>query len=163
MSLWPHGHWNWHLNFKRKAWQAQSQTWKPLQLLKVWGWKHLYCPTSQAMALQEGLPKPAGSSAPSLPWCHLKTTNKSVKSETFKGFCLLFRTGMWKDFHQNTDSISSSMCYRTGKYSVDRHVCAVCIFQPRNSAGWGSEGVNSDYYNIRYSYRPLSSWCILWS
>ena len=99
------GHWNWHLNFKRKAWKAQSQTWKPLQLLKVWGWKHFYCPTSQAMALQEGLPKPAGRSTPSLPWCHLKTINKSVKSETFKGFCLLFHTGMWKDFHQNTDTV----------------------------------------------------------
>ena len=36
-----------------------------------------------------------------LPWYHLKTTNESAKSETLKPFCLLFCTGMWKDFHQN--------------------------------------------------------------
>ena len=39
---------------------------------------------------------------PSLPRCHLKTTNASEKSE--KPFCLLFFffcTGMSKDFHQN--------------------------------------------------------------
>ena len=40
---------------------------------------------------------------PSLPWCHLKTTNTSSKSETLKPFCLLFRTGMWKDFHRNAE------------------------------------------------------------
>ena len=38
---------------------------------------------------------------PSLPWCHLKTTIKSVKFETLQPFCFLFHTGMWKDFHQN--------------------------------------------------------------
>ena len=38
---------------------------------------------------------------PSLPWYHLKTTSKSAKFETFKPFCLLFRTGMSKDLHQN--------------------------------------------------------------
>ena len=27
---------------------------------------------------------------PSLPWCHLKTTSKSAKCETFNCFCLLF-------------------------------------------------------------------------
>ena len=31
---------------------------------------------------------------PSLPWCHLKTTNKSAKFETLKPFSFLFRTGM---------------------------------------------------------------------
>ena len=41
------------------------------------------------------------SLTPSLPWCHLKTTNKSVKSETLKPFCFRFCTGMWKDLHQN--------------------------------------------------------------
>ena len=30
----------------------------------------------------------------SLPRCRLKKTNKSAKFETFKPFCLLFRTGM---------------------------------------------------------------------
>ena len=38
---------------------------------------------------------------PSLPWCHLKTTIKSVKFETLKPSSFLFHTGMWKDFHQN--------------------------------------------------------------
>ena len=39
---------------------------------------------------------------PSLSWCHLKTTNKSAEFETLNCFCLLFRTGVWKDFHRNT-------------------------------------------------------------
>ena len=38
----------------------------------------------------------------SLPWCHLKMTNKSVTFDTLNCFWLLFRTGMWKDFHRNT-------------------------------------------------------------
>ena len=38
---------------------------------------------------------------PSLPWCHLKMTVKSVKLETLQPFCFLFCSGMWKDFHQN--------------------------------------------------------------
>ena len=38
---------------------------------------------------------------PSLTGCHLKTTNKSAKFQILKPFCLLFRTGMWNDFHQN--------------------------------------------------------------
>ena len=36
---------------------------------------------------------------PWLPWCYLKTTNKSARFETFKPFCFLFLTSMWKDFH----------------------------------------------------------------
>ena len=38
----------------------------------------------------------------SLPWCHLKTTHKSAKFETLEHFCLLFRTGIWKDLHGNS-------------------------------------------------------------
>ena len=38
---------------------------------------------------------------PSLPWCRFKMTNESAKSKTLRPFCLLFHTGMWKDFHQN--------------------------------------------------------------
>ena len=30
---------------------------------------------------------------PSLPWCHLKTTNKRAKFETLKHFCFLFSPG----------------------------------------------------------------------
>ena len=33
-------------------------------------------------------------------------THESAKFETFQPFCLLFHTGMWKDF-QTTDSIES--------------------------------------------------------
>ena len=39
---------------------------------------------------------------PSLPWCHLKPTNTIAKFETLTHFCLLFRTGMWKNFQQNS-------------------------------------------------------------
>ena len=38
---------------------------------------------------------------PSLPWCCSKMANENAKFETLKPFCLLFLTGMWKDFHQN--------------------------------------------------------------
>ena len=31
---------------------------------------------------------------PSLPGCHLKTTNKAAKFETLKPFCFIFRTGI---------------------------------------------------------------------
>ena len=38
----------------------------------------------------------------SLPWCHLKTANKSVKFEVLKQFLSLFRISTWKDsFHHN--------------------------------------------------------------
>ena len=47
--------------------------------------------------------RPCALLTPSLPWCHLKTTNKSAKSETLKPFCLLFRTGVRKDVHQNAE------------------------------------------------------------
>ena len=40
------------------------------------------------------LPAPYSTLNPSLPWCHLKMTNKSAKFETLKPFCLLFHTGM---------------------------------------------------------------------
>ena len=50
--------------------------------------------------------KRQGALTPSLPWCH-----ERAKCETLQFFCLfvciwfvflLFRTGMWKNFHQNT-------------------------------------------------------------
>ena len=42
------------------------------------------------------------SLTPSMPWCCLKTDNKSAKFGALNCFCLLFHTGVWKDFHQNT-------------------------------------------------------------
>ena len=61
---------------------------------------------------------PQWTLTPSLPWwwCHFKTTNKTTKSETH--FCLLFRTGMWKDYHKTHST--KSRCYRTRKYTVCR-------------------------------------------
>ena len=38
---------------------------------------------------------------PSLPGCHLKTTNTSAKCEILQSFCFLFHTGFGEDFHQN--------------------------------------------------------------
>ena len=80
---------------------------------------------------------------PSLPWCHFKTTNKRAKCETLKLFffflLLLFGPGFGKDFHQNA-SHWKEMCYRTGKCIVFE--ASLCIFQPGNFTGWGSEGVN---------------------
>ena len=64
---------------------------------------------------------------PSLPWSHLKTTNKSAKFETLRHFCLIFRYGMWKEFRQNA-SHWKWMCYRTGKYAVCR--CVRAFFSP---------------------------------
>ena len=34
----------------------------------------------------------------SLPWCHLKTTDKSAKFKTLKLFVFVFATGLWKVF-----------------------------------------------------------------
>ena len=36
------------------------------------------------------LTRPCALLTPSLPWCHLKTTNESAKSETLKPFCRRF-------------------------------------------------------------------------
>ena len=76
---------------------------------------------------------------PSLPWCHFKTTNKSVTLETLNCFCLLFCTGLWKDFHRNTYS-TESICYGSGKHTVCRHVRA--SLSPELLQALGSVGVN---------------------
>ena len=65
------------------------------------------------------------------PWCRLKTTNKSAKSEILMPFGFLFPISTWKDFHQNAQYF---FFYSTKKYAVCRHICA-------NFTGWGSEGV----------------------
>ena len=75
---------------------------------------------------------------PSMPWCHLKTTNKSMKFETLKPFCFLFCNGMWKNFHQNAQHWKY-IRYKTGNYIVfEAHPC---IFQPGHFTSWGSEGL----------------------
>ena len=67
-------------------------------------------------------------------------THKSGKFETRNHFCLLFRTGMWKNKFVKTRS-TENICYRTGKYTVYRRV-RPCTLQPENFTAWGGEGVN---------------------
>ena len=70
---------------------------------------------------------------PSLPWCHFKTTNKCAKFETFKLFCLSFfffflggggggALACERIFFKTHST--ESRCYRTGNYTVYRHVPA---------------------------------------
>ena len=56
---------------------------------------------------------------PSLPWRHLKKTSNSGKFQTFKPFCCLCCTGVWKDNDENAKRWNK--CYRTRKYTVCRH------------------------------------------
>ena len=82
---------------------------------------------------------------PSLPWCHLKTTN-SVTFETIRPFRLLLRTGMWKDFHQN---ISLKVdCYRTGKYNCLRRVLP--SFSP--------ESLQAGQWRVKLPKKSLTNW-----
>ena len=43
-----------------------------------------------------------GLLTPSLPWHHLKTSNKTAIFETLNCFCLIFHTVVWKAFHGDT-------------------------------------------------------------
>ena len=78
---------------------------------------------------------------PSSPWCHLKTTNKSVKFKTCEHFCLLFHTGTWKDFHHDT-ALKVDVLQDWTMYCLQ---ASLWIFQCRNVTGWGSEGVNNPF------------------
>ena len=73
---------------------------------------------------------------PSLPWYRLKMVNEKAKSETLKP--VLFRTGMWKDFHQNRQHWKQTLKDRKIYYLQARP----WDIQPGNFTGWGSEGVN---------------------
>ena len=73
--------------------------------------------------------KPTDRLTPSLLRCHLKTTGKSLKFETFQPFCLLFFFfffffSHWRLKRLITAHIIESRRYRTGKCSVCRHVPA---------------------------------------
>ena len=78
-------------------------------------------------------------STPSLPVCHLKTTDKSAKFETLQPFCffLSFAPPCERGFIQTHGT--ESRCYRTGKI----YCLQACppIFQPGKFTGWGNEGV----------------------
>ena len=89
-------------------------------------------------ALHLRLPHHLNSVTPSLPWRHLKMTNRSTRFEIliFFLFFFFFRISVSKELHK-THSIK-----RAGKYAVCCLQVCVCIFQPRNLTGWGSDGAN---------------------
>ena len=72
--------------------------------------------------------------------CHLKITNKSVKSETLKLFVFFFALAGERIFIK-MHSIEIRL-YRTGVYIYIHVQASLCIFQRGNFTGWGSEGVN---------------------
>jgi len=79
---------------------------------------------------------------PSLPWCHLKTTNKSAKSETVQHFCLLFRIWHVNGFSSDHTALKADVLLDRKIYCLQARPC---IFQPENVTGRGSEGVKGDY------------------
>ena len=77
----------------------------------------------------------------------LENDSKSVKFETLKSFCLLFRMGMRKDFDQNTQHWKQ-MCYRTRKKEEQKaNYLQVHVW---NFTCWGSE-LKLDYSQILHS------------
>ena len=70
----------------------------------------------------------------------MKPTSQSGKFETLKAFCLLFRTGILKDFYQKVSI--ECRCYRPGNYTVSGRMNA--SFLPGHFTGWGGEGVKRD-------------------
>ena len=64
---------------------------------------------------------------PSPPWCHFKTINKSAKFETFN--FVFFAHWHVKGSPSQRIAALKIDCYRTGKCSVCRHVCA--SFSPK--------------------------------
>ena len=74
---------------------------------------------------------------PSLIRCHLKTTNKIETFETLKHFCLLFHTGMWKDFHQNAQD------WKSQERKIYCLQARPCVFQSGNFTGWAVKGLNT--------------------
>ena len=73
-----------------------------------------------------------------MPWCHLKTTHKSAKFETF--FAFFFAPACERIFIKTKNV--ENRCYRTGTFTVSRRVPE--SFSPDFFfTGWGSEGVNS--------------------
>ena len=63
-------------------------------------------------------------STPSLPWCHLKTTNNSAKFHTL--FFRFSASAACERIITKTQNIKSR-CYGAGKYTVQERPC---IFQP---------------------------------
>ena len=95
---------------------------------------------------------------PSLPWCHWKMTNKSAKFETFK---LLSSFSHWhvKGFSSKRAALQADVSYDPKIYCVQ---ACLCIFQPGNFTGWGSDGVsNCNSYNENLYWLGMLQWHFL--
>ena len=86
---WPTGRHRWAHQTGVWAWSEVKQITSVPSLLRPWGFR-------------DDMTKCGTGLTPSLPWCHLKTTNKSAKLEILQLFCFLFRSGFGEDFHQNS-------------------------------------------------------------
>ena len=75
---------------------------------------------------------------PSVPWCYLKTANKSAKFETLNCFCRIFTLSCKRIFIE-THSIESR-CYRSGKDTVCRRVRV--SFNPKMLQAGAEKGLN---------------------
>ena len=95
---------------------------------------------------------------PSLPWCHWKMTNKSAKFETFK---LLSSFSHWrvKGVSSKRAALQADVSYDPKIYCVQ---ACLCIFQPGNFTGWGSDGVsNCNSYNENLYWLGMLQWHFL--
>ena len=97
---------------------------------------------------------------PSLPWCHLKTTDEIAKFETFEPLCLFFfffsqqhfkgfsliRVALKVDVmgpeKQNNNKTKTKTCLQARP----------CILHPGNITGWGSDGVNNTFKKSQWPY-----------
>ena len=77
---------------------------------------------------------------PFLPWCHLKTTNKSVKIEIPKSLLVLVFALACAGIFIKKHITESELLKDRKRYSLQ--ACA-CTFQPGNWTGWCSEGVKA--------------------
>ena len=84
-----------------------------------------------------------------------KTTNKSIEFETLQPFCFLFRTGLWKDFHQNAYHWKQ-MGYRTGNYTVCR--CVRESFSPEVLQAGSVKGGNVVRCRAIAPWQRFNSW-----
>ena len=74
---------------------------------------------------------------PSLTWYHLKTINKSAKSETLKPFCLLFRSGIEKIFAKRM-ALKADVLKDQNIYCFQ---ACPCVFEPGNFTGFSFSSV----------------------
>ena len=105
----------------KKSRQEHSDLTSVKNALQFWPWTLIRLNPHAKVAKESH--KPTRNLTPSLPWCHLKTTNNSVKFQTLKPFSFLFFAPACERINMKTQNIESR-CYRTGKYTVCRRVHA---------------------------------------